>query len=132
MVKKFKDFINEGFLSKTINRAKTGEERLENSFWTDESMFQVEGFKDYYISPDPEGYFIDVYHKPNKEPLLSFKDLDMCKTYYALSPWSEIENESKDLTPEDEKIISSVKFKNAINQTIEDNVPEEYYDLGDW
>lgn len=29
MVKKFNEFINEGFLSKTVNRAKSGEERIE-------------------------------------------------------------------------------------------------------
>ena len=118
--------VNEGLWSSGMKRAETGEERLENSFWNGEEMFKVEGFKDYYFSPDPEGFFIDVYHKPNKEPLISFKDLDYKPNYFYIGGFSEIEL-TNNPTPEEKKTVTSEDFKKAINKSIKSEVPSDYY-----
>ena len=127
MIKKFNEFIEEGFLSKTINRSKSGEERLEDSLWTQDSMFQIIGFDEYYCSPDPEGVFIDIFHKPNQNPLVSFSDLDMKSDCFTISPWSEIDTVYNEISGEEKTLINSAKFKNAVNKTIEEIVPDDYY-----
>ena len=125
--------INEGFMTRSLDRNKSGEKRLEDNFWTDESIFEVLGYKGYYISPDPEGYFIDIYHKPNKEPLLSYKDLDYTTQdscpIYLVGTWSEIANESNKLSTSDKNLFESGKFAKAVNKTIREIVPDDYYEM---
>ena len=70
MIKKFDDFISEGFLSKTLNRAKNGEIRTEDKdFFEQESMHEIKNFEGWFLSDDNK-----LFHYPKIDPIAQFDD----------------------------------------------------------
>lgn len=124
MIKKFNEFIEEGFLSKTINRTKTGEERLENNNKYKTSLGvdievscsndDVEEIIEFILNSEEDEYRIQ-YSTEGGDLEVGFDGQD--KVYITYPDYSEIEYEFEDLTEEDYSAITT-----CIGTAIKENV----------
>ena len=79
MIKKFEEYISEGFWKDGIKRAKSNTKRIENSypqsFIQQNNLHKVEGYNDYYISIHiiKNTCVIHIYHEPNPEYIDALK-----------------------------------------------------------
>ena len=139
-VKKFNEFIEEGFLSKTINRSKSGEKRNEDKISIESAAdcfgMDLNRHKVYPID-EYNGYFIviyndykydktvcvETYHYPNEWPICTFECSDEIKNIAKHIPQIKLKPETEffgiyDMSKEDQKIFDSDEFISAINNTI--------------
>lgn len=129
MIKKFNEYIGEGFWKQGVNRAKSNEKRMENkytyAFISENDLHKVKGFEDYYIScyMHDGTLYVYIYHEPNQEYIELAKCSDYKHGCHQIM-WTDDLNfsdfcETNDgVTDEEFDTIYTEEFVDAANETI--------------
>ena len=151
MIKKFEDYINEGFLSKTLGRTKSGEKRLEDKLLPlPEGVYRVNNFPEFcfildlvrwefFDDDDDVNIYVNIYRTPFDEdssekiesiyyPFEEGKCPQFDKTYYDKNMTAQSHGDMKAI-----KVIESDEFRESLNETLlslpKDTWTKEYFEV---
>lgn len=122
-LKKFEEFVNEGFWKSTIERSKSNikriEERLPDFFHRDD-VYSIDGYDDYFFTIDTNKstYGIEIYHAPDDEfPKWKYIDIHLVNKKMIIVDFDT------DVNLPDEKLTNDefeLKYENDFISTIND------------
>lgn len=136
-IKKFEEFIKEGFWKPGIERAKNGEVRKEDKlpdFFQKDYVYPVEGYKGYFFEVDAKNYScgIEVYHAPDDVlPKWKYIDIDWVDDRMRIESVDTTEEDLDELSDEEIEVRDDNDFIEAIN-TVLYSLPDSVFEEGEW
>lgn len=125
--------MGSGFWKSGIQRAKSGDKRMEDkfspTFVKEKELVKVEGFDDYYISLYCIGssYYANVYHEPNTEPIDIMRGIWLNGVKCPQFMLGDYETDNYDDNKEDD--MYSFEFIDAVNITLQNIYPESTWTI---
>ena len=135
MIKTFEEFINEGFWKDGINRAKSGEKRIEDrlpAFFQRKDVYPIKGYDNYFFKIDPlqTSMGIEVYHAPDDVIRWKYIDIEWENDKMVIDNIDRIGEE--DLTDEEFVLRDDDDFISAINDELRSLPESVFYNDGEW